>query len=123
MSDTIAQATLDIDTLKRGIEVVLDNNSALALENENLRRLADSRYHTIGDLTAQLATAKRAFGDAFVKGIKQSGPTRINRPKLSERDARDIRQAHAGGMKQADLARNYGVNPATISRIVNRVYY
>jgi hypothetical protein len=100
------------------------NIETVVAQNRDLRRLADSRFHTIGKLSSQLDTARRTFGEAFVKGqLSQTGPKRPNRSKLSEQDAKDIRQARAGGAKQADLARNYGVNPATISRIVNRVYY
>jgi uncharacterized coiled-coil DUF342 family protein len=46
-----------------------------------------------------------------------------NRPKLTERDVADIRQAYRGGMRQRDLADNYGVNPSTISRIVRGIYH
>lgn len=46
-----------------------------------------------------------------------------NRHKLTQHEVQDIRAAHRGGMKQKDLAINYGVNPATISRIVRGVYH
>lgn len=46
-----------------------------------------------------------------------------NRQKLSEREVKDIRAAHRGGMIQRDLADAYGVNPATISRIVRGIYH
>jgi len=46
-----------------------------------------------------------------------------NKPKLSSGDVRDIRQACRGGMRQKDLADNYGVNPATVSRIVRGIYH
>lgn len=46
-----------------------------------------------------------------------------NRHKLTRHEVQDIRAAHRGGMKQKDLAINYGVNPATISRIVRGVYH
>ena len=46
-----------------------------------------------------------------------------NRRKLTDREVKDIRQAHSKGMKQKDLADNYGVNPATISRLVRGVYH
>lgn len=46
-----------------------------------------------------------------------------NRPKLSKREVKDIRQAHRNGMSQIDLANNYGVNPATISRTVRGLYH
>ena len=50
-------------------------------------------------------------------------PTFDNRPKLTDREVRDIRAAYKGGMKQKDLAENYGVNPATISRTVRGIYH
>ncbi|QBP30527.1 helix-turn-helix DNA-binding domain protein [Mycobacterium phage Charm] len=114
MTDTIVDVTEAIDTLKRGIEIVLE-------QNENLRFEAATLYDANLNLHSQLATARRVFGESFTSGFV--GPTRPNRPKLSAQDAKDIRAARAGGAKQADLARNYGVNPATISRIVNRVYH
>ncbi|AEK07319.1 helix-turn-helix DNA binding domain protein [Mycobacterium phage Fayely] len=108
MTDTpIIDVIENIEALKRGIQIVLEANAKLADQNV--------------ELATQLSTAKRVFGESFCSGF--TGATRPNRPKLSEQDAKDIRAARAGGAKQADLARNYGVNPATISRIVNRVYY
>ncbi|QFG08627.1 helix-turn-helix DNA-binding domain protein [Mycobacterium phage Vanisoa] len=115
MSDTpIIDVIENIEALKRGIEIVLE-------ENARLGHMVDIHKTTIGSLESQLATARRVFGESFTSGFV--GPTRPNRPKLTQQDARDIRAARAGGAKQADLARNYGVNPATISRIVNRVYH
>lgn len=52
-----------------------------------------------------------------------TGPDRPNRKKLTRREVMDIRAAHRGGMSQRDLARNYGVNPATISRLVRGIYH
>jgi DNA-binding transcriptional regulator YiaG len=46
-----------------------------------------------------------------------------NKRKLSSREVNDIRAAHKGGMSQIDLANNYGVNPATISRTVRGFYH
>lgn len=116
MTETIAGVTQMIDDLKRGIVRVLSDNANLELDNRLLRESNSA-------LSGQLAVARSVFGQSFIQGDRTSGPNRLNKPKLTEREAQDIRQAHAGGMKQADLARNYGVNPATISRIVNRVYY
>ncbi|AHG23829.1 HTH DNA binding protein [Mycobacterium phage EagleEye] len=100
------------------------NLKDLAAQNRSLKSLADTRSHTIGKLQSQLDTARRTFGEAFVRGhLSPVGSKRPNRPKLSERDAKDIRQAYQGGMKQAELARNYGVNPATISRLVRGIYH
>lgn len=46
-----------------------------------------------------------------------------NRRKLTDREVKDIRAAYRGGMRQKDLADNYGLNPATISRIVRGFYH
>lgn len=46
-----------------------------------------------------------------------------NRPKLSEYEVKDIREAYKSGMSQVDLANAYGVNPATISRTVRGLYH
>lgn len=46
-----------------------------------------------------------------------------NRRKLSQQEVKDIRAAYRGGMAQVDLANNYGVNPATISRTVRGLYH
>lgn len=59
----------------------------------------------------------------FILGANNTGADRPNRPKLSKYDAKDIRRAYVGGMKQADLARGYNVHPATISRIVRGIYH
>lgn len=74
---------------------------------EQYAQWADARISTLG---YELAAA-------------ESGPSRPNRHKLTEHEVQDIRAAHRGGMKQRDLALNYGVNPATISRIVRGVYH
>lgn len=56
-------------------------------------------------------------------GAAANGEQRANRPKLSDLDVQDIRAAYRGGMAQYQLADNYGVNPATISRIVRGLYH
>ncbi|QGH78048.1 helix-turn-helix DNA-binding domain protein [Mycobacterium phage LoneWolf] len=122
MSDTpIIDVIENIEALKRGIEIVLEANAAQEYRITNMKGELEVLYAANDSLQAQLATAKRVFGTAFCSGF--TGAQRPNRPKLTAQDARDIRAARAGGAKQADLARNYGVNPATISRIVNRVYH
>ncbi|AHJ86411.1 HTH DNA binding protein [Mycobacterium phage 40AC] len=122
-------------------------NIQLAVElGETKAELADVKAHRdvlnsdnsrlIEDLNAALA-ANRAyaakerrisehFGEAFVKGGQlppPKGPSRPNRKKLTTAQAKDIRNAYYGGAKQKDLARNYGVNPATISRLVRGIYH
>lgn len=54
-------------------------------------------------------------------------PTGPNRPnnnrKLTEREVREIREHSRMGWKNADLARAFDVNPATISRIIRGQYH
>jgi len=46
-----------------------------------------------------------------------------NKPKLTERDVKDIREAFRGGVSQKSLSDAYEVNPATISRTVRGFYH
>ena len=50
-------------------------------------------------------------------------PKPNNRKKLTNREVADIRENHRLGFTQRDLADIYDVNPATISRIVRKVYH
>ncbi|ASJ79743.1 HTH DNA binding protein [Mycobacterium phage Heffalump] len=106
-------------------DVLSSENDRLSAANIKLSAVANSAIRANHDLKQQLNTAKRAFGEAFVKGEPEppKGPSRPNRKKLSAADAKDIRNAYYGGAKQKDLARNYGVNPATISRLVRGIYH
>ena len=92
----IKELVLELDEMLSKIEAL-----------EQCADWADSRISTLG---IELAEA-------------ESGPSRPNRHKLTNHEVQDIRAAHRGGMKQKDLALNYGVNPATISRIVRGVYH
>lgn len=46
-----------------------------------------------------------------------------NEKKLNPAQVRAIRSKHRLGDSQAELAKFYGVNPATISRIVRGIYH
>lgn len=46
-----------------------------------------------------------------------------NRKKLDRYQVSDIRALHFTGIKNAELAKMFKVNPATISRIVRGLYY
>lgn len=46
-----------------------------------------------------------------------------NKKKLSPVQVREIRAYHRRGESQADIAYLYGVNPATVSRIVRGEYH
>ncbi|WIC40141.1 helix-turn-helix DNA-binding domain protein [Gordonia phage Battleship] len=85
---------------------------------EKVEALEEENTH----LSNQLEIGRRSFGKAFMEGA-QRGVHRANRPKLTRREVNDIRDAFRNGMSQADLARSYGVNPATISRTVRSVYH
>lgn len=76
----------------------------------------------IGEIDSLLA--ENAYMRERLKAVEsQTGPSRPNRRKLTELEVRDIRAAYRGGMSQSDLANNYGVNPATISRTVRGLYH
>ncbi|KRD08625.1 hypothetical protein ASE48_08675 [Mycobacterium sp. Root265] len=122
MSTETETISASADVLKRGIEIVLDENAKLLAKNRDLVSHQVSQAQLILDLQGRLSTATRVFGEAFVYGDTRRGPKRPNRPKLSDQEAKDIKAAFQGGMKQVDLARNYGVNPSTISRTVRGFY-
>ena len=111
MGDLLDELSAEFYKSDTALEEALSANASLREINQDLRD--------------QLEVAKRVFGDAFVKAQIEAdkGPSRPNRKKLTEREVKDIRQAHQGGMSQKSLADNYGVNPATISRIVRRIYH
>ncbi|QDP44629.1 helix-turn-helix DNA binding domain protein [Mycobacterium phage NothingSpecial] len=120
-----AAITTEYYKVKRQRDSLLLETEQLQSANASLAGRATAYAASNADLRRQLDTAKRAFGEAFVKGEPEPprGPSRPNRRKLTEADAKDIRNAYYGGAKQKDLARNYGVNPATISRLVRGIYH
>ena len=94
-------------------EDVIEFICGLAEENKKLKNA----------LAEQTAMKMSVHGKLAEVRDGRTGSDRPNRQKLSEFDVKDIRRAFSGGMKQADLARSYGVNPATISRIVRYHYH
>ncbi|ASZ75389.1 hypothetical protein PBI_JOSHKAYV_49 [Mycobacterium phage JoshKayV] len=113
------------NSLTGDLMAVRAENGRLVMANQRLAQSATAYAAANRDLRNQLNTATRAFGEAFVKGEPEPprGPSRPNRKKLTKEQANDIRDAYFGGAKQNWLARQYGVNPATISRIVRREYH
>lgn len=65
-----------------------------------------------------LGTIADNNADAAAKGRSALGE-RNGMAKLTDAQVREIRSLKAAGIPQADLARNYGVGPMQISRIVN----
>lgn len=74
-------------------------------------------------------TAKRVADRNLIleKALKPENPfgdiRRNNRKKLTDREVRAIRESARLGAKYVDLAYDYDVNPATISRIVRGIYH
>lgn len=111
--------------LQGGIDDVVELNKLVVEANGALHRRVEALESANKALRDELALAKRVFGEAFVKGELDppKGPNRPNRKKLTKQEVKDIRDAFRGGVKQKDLADNYGVNRATISRIVRGIYH
>lgn len=101
-------------------------DAEIARLREANRSLSEAANRALRE-NRELRDKQRRANDLFAKALAQvkpeTGPNRPNRKKLTEREVEDIRQAYRGGMKQKDLARNYGVNPATISRLVRGLYH
>ncbi|QDH47862.1 HTH DNA binding protein [Mycobacterium phage Benvolio] len=125
LATELGNTKAELADVKAHRDVLDSENGRLIRSNQSLAQTATAYARANRDLRNQLDTAKRAFGEAFVKGEPEAprGPSRPNRKKLSTADAKDIRNAFYGGAKQKDLARNYGVNPATISRVVRGIYH
>jgi len=90
-------------------------NALVAVLEENERLVKDNEFLREGLAVARELRHHGVQGDPV-------GPNRPNRKKLTKQEVKDIRRAFRGGMKQKDLAENYGVNPATISRTVRGIY-
>jgi len=111
--DAIEEAHWVISGIGDLLRELQEENRKIQDENLNLREQVLKQNQILLQLKLD-----RAFNH-----YDSAGPHRSNRPKLSKADANDIRAAYHGGAKQKDLAEKYRVNPATISRIVQGVYY
>lgn len=60
---------------------------------------------------------------AVVQELVDSGLFPDNTKKLSSQDVREIRASYKRGVSQVDISRSYGVNSATVSRIVRGIYW
>lgn len=79
-------------------------------------RIIDQLVNEIDEILCENRELKKRVTDLEARTLN-------NRRKLSSGEVKDIRSAYQGGMIQADLANSYGVNPATISRIVRGLYH
>ncbi|BBX09443.1 hypothetical protein [Mycolicibacterium aichiense] len=119
----LAEAEANLSVASRcNIELRADN-TAVHAANVKLARRLNEALESNRDLSSKLRRATDLFGNAMALAKPDTGPDRANRQKLTEQEVKDIRAAYRGGMKQKDLAANYGVNPATISRTVRGLYH
>ncbi|ASR86498.1 HTH DNA binding protein [Mycobacterium phage Changeling] len=125
LATELGETQAELADVKAHRDVLNSENNSLMAANQSLAGRATAYAAANRELRRQLDTAKRAFGEAFVKGEPEppTGPTRPNRKKLTDQEVRDIRDAYYGGARQKDLAMKFGVNPATISRTVRGVYH
>ncbi|AGT14298.1 HTH DNA binding protein [Mycobacterium phage Adzzy] len=126
----LGKAKAEISDKDYRITNLLGENEILRSANVRLSEAANRALRENGELreaNRKFALKERSqnelFGKAFAQVKPETGPSRPNRRKLTEREVRDIREAYRGGMKQKDLASNYDVNPATISRTVRGIYH
>lgn len=47
----------------------------------------------------------------------------MNRKKLTDSEVRTLRMKHRAGATQLELAKEFGINPATVSRIVRGLFH
>ncbi|ASZ75212.1 helix-turn-helix DNA-binding protein [Mycobacterium phage MissWhite] len=116
-----------MEQLKKMLEEAFaEADAEIARLREANRSLSEAANRALRE-NRELRDKQRRGNDLFAKALVQvqpeTGPRRPNRKKLSEREVKDIRQAYQGGMTQKALAVNYGVNPATISRLVRGIYH
>jgi hypothetical protein len=82
------------------------------------------RCNSCNSLTRTLETYLLPPKPGPAPGTPRSGPTakgsRNGASVLTERDVRHLRRQAADGVLQKQLARRYGIAPATVSRIVTR---
>jgi uncharacterized coiled-coil DUF342 family protein len=115
--------TAEYYAMKRQRNSLNDENVSLYDANRKLSQKLNEALAANRSLAAEKRRASDLFGKALAQVQPETGPSRPNRKKLTDSEVKDIRQAYQGGMRQKDLASNYGVNPATISRLVRGIYH
>ncbi|APC43195.1 HTH DNA binding domain protein [Mycobacterium phage Jaan] len=126
LRERLTKAQADNVKLNNRIGELDFENGQLIDANVDMANRLSAALNANAGLARRLRHFTDVFGEAFVKGGElppKTGASRPNRKKLTKQDAKDIRDAFYGGAKQKDLARNYGVNPATISRVVRGIYH
>lgn len=99
----------DVGPLQARIDHLESENQTLLEEIDELCGDLVEAYTKIAELEAELEQIKRG---------------RDNRPKLTDREVRQIREKHERGLYTTpELAEQYGVNRSTIHRIITGVYH
>ncbi|AGR46461.1 HTH domain protein [Mycobacterium phage Odin] len=123
LAKDLGKAKAEISDKDYRITNLLGENEILRSANVRLSEAANRALRENSELREKQRRANELFGKALAQVKPETGPSRPNRKKLTEREVQDIREAYRGGMKQKDLASNYDVNPATISRTVRGIYH
>ncbi|AVP41891.1 hypothetical protein SEA_JSQUARED_45 [Mycobacterium phage Jsquared] len=123
LAEDLGKAKAELGDANYRITNLLGENETLRDANVRLSSRLNEALAANRQYAIKQRTQNELFGKALAQVQPERGPSRPNRRKLTEREVKDIRQAYLGGMKQKDLADNYGVNPATISRTVRGIYH
>ncbi|AFI24955.1 putative DNA binding protein [Mycobacterium phage SWU1] len=123
LSEENNRLAIELADVKGHRDVLNSENNLISQANIKLSQRLNEALAANRRYAIKQRTQNELFGKALAQVKPETGPSRPNRKKLTEREVKDIRQAYLGGMKQKDLAENYGVNPATISRTVRGIYH
>lgn len=87
--------------------------------------MTDAYDVILGVLETYEVNSPMTIADSFMDALDDNGYVivKANTKKLVPAQVRAIRSKHKLGDTQAELADYYGVNPATVSRIVRGEYW
>ena len=98
----------------------------LGTQDDNMKdalrkgRIARGRQISDHLKPSSIAAARARIIKLNAAGLMANPGARNGRAILSEENVRAIRESHTSGIRNADLARKYGVTPTTIAGIVRR---
>lgn len=81
----------------------------------------DLSYAAYDKLKAELDEARKGLG--WLNSPQATGRNRPNRPKLTSREVRDIRELRRSGWTHQAIADAYDVNRSTVYRTINGDYH
>lgn len=77
----------------------------------------------MSDTETLIRNTLRYYGAEDATGEIMSIVRSENRKKLSPGQVRTLRMRYRAGSSQAELSELFGINPATVSRIVRGIYF